>query len=95
MPLLILLYLIGFGVPALGFSFLPTDSAVLGGVALALCYSAYVSEVFRAGIESVHPSQPAAGARARTDAARRRCATSCSRRPCAASRRRCSTTSSR
>jgi polar amino acid transport system permease protein len=59
-PLLILLYLIGFGVPALGFSFLPTDETVLGGAALALCYSAYVSEVFRAGIESVHPSQPAA-----------------------------------
>lgn len=59
-PLLILLYLIGFGVPALDFSFLPTDETVLGGAALALCYSAYVSEVFRAGIESVHPSQPAA-----------------------------------
>ena len=59
-PLLILLYLVGFGVPALGFSFLPTDYTVLGGVALALCYSAYVSEVFRAGIESIHPCQPAA-----------------------------------
>jgi len=59
-PLLILLYLIGFGVPALGFSFLPNDETMLGGAALALCYSAYVSEVFRAGIESVHPSQPAA-----------------------------------
>jgi polar amino acid transport system permease protein len=59
-PLLILLYLIGFGVPALGFSFLQTGETVLGGAALALCYSAYVSEVFRAGIESVHPSQPAA-----------------------------------
>lgn len=59
-PLLILLYLIGFGVPALGFSFLPTDETVLGGAALALCYSAYVSEVFRAGIRSVHPSQTAA-----------------------------------
>ncbi len=59
-PLLILLYLVGFGVPALGFSFLPTDETVLGGVALALSYSAYVSEVFRAGIDSVHPSQPMA-----------------------------------
>jgi polar amino acid transport system permease protein len=59
-PLLILLYLIGFGVPALGFSFLPTDETVLGGAALALCYSAYISEVFRAGIDSVHPSQPMA-----------------------------------
>ena len=60
-PLLILLYLIGFGLPALRFSWLPSDYTVLAGVALALCYSAYVSEVFRAGIESVHPSQPAAG----------------------------------
>ena len=59
-PLLILLYLIGFGVPALGFKFVPNDEIVLGGAALALSYSAYVSEVFRAGIESVHPSQPAA-----------------------------------
>jgi polar amino acid transport system permease protein len=59
-PLLILLYLVGFGVPALEFSFLPRDESVLGAAALALCYSAYVSEVFRAGIESVHPSQPAA-----------------------------------
>jgi polar amino acid transport system permease protein len=59
-PLLILLYLIGFGVPALDSSFLPTDGAVLGGAALALNYSAYVSEVFRAGIDAVHPSQPLA-----------------------------------
>jgi len=59
-PLLILLYVVGFGVPALGFSFLPTDEPVLAGAALAMCYSAYVSEVFRAGIVSIHPSQPAA-----------------------------------
>jgi len=59
-PLLILLYLIGFGVPLLGFKFLPTNEAILGGAALAMCYSAYVSEVFRAGIESIHPSQGAA-----------------------------------
>jgi len=68
-PLLILLDLIGFGVPALQSSFLPADAAVLGGAALALNYSAYVSGVFRAGIESVHPSEPAAGARARADTA--------------------------
>ncbi len=60
-PLLLLLYLIGFGVPALRSSFLPTDETILGGAALAFCYSAYVSEVFRAGILSIHPSQPAAG----------------------------------
>jgi polar amino acid transport system permease protein len=38
----------------------PTDTIVLGGIALVLTYSAYVAEVFRAGIESVHPSQRAA-----------------------------------
>lgn len=37
-----------------------TDAVLLGGSALVLTYSAYVAEVFRAGIESVHPSQRAA-----------------------------------
>ncbi|WP_232660973.1 amino acid ABC transporter permease [Pseudonocardia sp. TRM90224] len=59
-PLLIALYLIGFGLPALRLQGIPTDTAVLGCVALILVYSAYVAEVFRAGIESVHPSQRAA-----------------------------------
>ena len=60
LPLLIALYLIGFGVPALRLQGVPTDVAVLGTAALILVYSAYVAEVFRAGIESVHPSQRAA-----------------------------------
>ncbi|HET6258703.1 amino acid ABC transporter permease [Pseudonocardia sp.] len=59
-PLLIALYLIGFGVPALRLQGMPTDTAVLGTATLILVYSAYVAEVFRAGIESVHPSQRAA-----------------------------------
>ncbi|HEX4036382.1 MAG TPA: amino acid ABC transporter permease [Solirubrobacteraceae bacterium] len=59
-PTLILLYIFGFGFLALGFSFIPGDETILGGAALACSYSAYVSEVFRAGIESVNPSQPAA-----------------------------------
>ncbi|MEJ3652116.1 amino acid ABC transporter permease [Actinomycetes bacterium KLBMP 9759] len=59
-PLLIALYLIGFGLPALRLQGVPTDTAVLGCIALILVYSAYVAEVFRAGIESVHPSQRAA-----------------------------------
>ncbi len=59
-PLLIALYLIGFGVPALRLQGVTTDVAVLGTVTLVLIYSAYVAEVFRAGIESVHPSQRAA-----------------------------------
>ena len=59
-PLLIALYLIGFGLPALRLQGIPTDAAVLGTITLILVYSAYVAEVFRAGIESVHPSQRAA-----------------------------------
>ena len=50
----------GFGVPALELSGVPTTPSMLGGAALALSYSAYVAEVYRAGIRSVHPSQRAA-----------------------------------
>ena len=60
LPLLICLYLVGFGLPGLRLSGLPTNPVLLGGLALVLIYSAYVAEVFRAGIESVHPSQRAA-----------------------------------
>lgn len=56
-PTILLVYLVGFGVPTLAISGLPTGAAVLGGAALAMSYSAYVAEVYRAGIESVHPSQ--------------------------------------
>ncbi len=59
-PLIILLYLVGFGLPGLRLQGLPTSPVVLGTIALVLTYAAYVSEVFRAGIESVHPSQRAA-----------------------------------
>jgi polar amino acid transport system permease protein len=59
-PTILVVYLVGFGVPALALSGLPTGAVVLGGIALAMCYSAYVSEVYRAGIESVHPSQGSA-----------------------------------
>ena len=60
LPLIITMLLIGFGVPGLRLQGVPTDTVVLGGIALVLTYSAYVAEVFRAGIESVHPSQLAA-----------------------------------
>jgi polar amino acid transport system permease protein len=60
MPLIILLYLVGFGLPGLRLHGIPNSPVVLGTIALVLTYSAYVSEVFRAGIESVHPSQRAA-----------------------------------
>jgi polar amino acid transport system permease protein len=60
MPLIIVLYLVGFGLPGLGvFPKLP--SYVWGTIALVLTYSAYVAEVWRAGIEAVHPSQVLAG----------------------------------
>jgi polar amino acid transport system permease protein len=60
LPVILVVYLIGFGVPALELSGVPSDPVVLGGFALALCYAAYVAEVYRAGIESIHPSQTAA-----------------------------------
>ena len=60
LPLLICLYLVGFGLPGLRLSGVPTSPVLLGGLALVLVYSAYVAEVFRAGIESIHPSQLAA-----------------------------------
>lgn len=60
LPLLLVLLLLGFGMPALRLPNLPTDMTFWGAVAIVLCYSAYVAEVFRAGIESVHPSQRAA-----------------------------------
>lgn len=60
MPLIVLLYLIGFGIPSLGISWLPKAPVILGTAALVLTYGAYVAEVLRAGIQSVHPSQRAA-----------------------------------
>jgi polar amino acid transport system permease protein len=56
-PTVLLVYLVGFGIPALQLSGLPTDPVVLGGIALTLSYSGYVSEVYRAGINSVHRGQ--------------------------------------
>ncbi|MEJ7138498.1 amino acid ABC transporter permease [Amphibiibacter pelophylacis] len=60
LPLILLLLLLGFGVPGLRLAWLPSSGLFWGCVALVLTYSAYVAEVFRAGIESVHPSQRAA-----------------------------------
>jgi polar amino acid transport system permease protein len=60
LPLLLVLYLVGFGLPALRLHGAPDSPFVLGTIALTLTYTAYVAEVFRAGIESVHPSQRAA-----------------------------------
>ncbi|MGW1022600.1 amino acid ABC transporter permease [Streptomyces sp. NPDC002577] len=60
LPLIICLLMVIFGLPALRLQGTPSDPVVLGGIGLVLTYSAYVAEVFRAGIESVHPSQRAA-----------------------------------
>ncbi len=59
-PGILVIFLLGFGVPALRLPGVPRDPFVWGLVALVLVYSAYVAEVYRAGIESVHPSQEAA-----------------------------------
>ncbi|SED68252.1 amino acid ABC transporter permease [Ruania alba] len=59
-PVLLVLLLVGFGLPALRLPWLPGNAAFLGSLALVLTYSAYLSEIFRSGIESVHPSQVAA-----------------------------------
>jgi polar amino acid transport system permease protein len=59
-PTILVIYILGFGAPALGLSGVPTSTIFWGIVSLVLVYSAYVSEVYRAGIESVHPSQEAA-----------------------------------
>jgi len=59
-PTLLVILLIGFGVPALGLSGVTSSVIILGTAAIVLTYSAYVAEVLRSGILSVHPSQSAA-----------------------------------
>jgi polar amino acid transport system permease protein len=62
-PLILVVFIVGLGVPGLQLSFISEQSVfTYGVVALVLVYSAYVAEVYRAGIDSVHPSQ-LAGAR--------------------------------
>jgi polar amino acid transport system permease protein len=59
-PTILVITLLGFGAPALQLRDVPQSTTFWGIVALVLVYTAYVSEVYRAGIESVHPSQEAA-----------------------------------
>jgi polar amino acid transport system permease protein len=59
-PGILVIFMLGLGVPALRLPGVPNDPFFWGVVVLTLLYSAYVSEVYRAGIESVHPSQAAA-----------------------------------
>jgi polar amino acid transport system permease protein len=59
-PGILVIYILGFAVAGLGLIDPRTDQRLWGIIALTLVYSAYVSEVYRAGIESIHPSQEAA-----------------------------------
>jgi polar amino acid transport system permease protein len=61
-PVILLVFLIGFGVPALGLSREWSNPVIWGTVTLVLSYSAYTAEIIRAGIDAVHESQRA-GAR--------------------------------
>jgi len=58
-PTILVIYLLAFGVPALGIQGVPRSATFWALVGLCLSYSAYVAEVYRAGIDSVHPSQVA------------------------------------
>jgi len=60
LPGVLVIYVLGFGIPGLRLPGVPNDPFFWGVVALTLVYSAYVSEVYRAGIDSIHPSQAAA-----------------------------------
>ena len=60
LPGILVIFILGLGIPGLLIPGLPTDPFIWAVVALTLLYTAYVSEVYRAGIESVHPSQDAA-----------------------------------
>lgn len=59
-PLILVILLVGFGVPALQLKGLTSNVLILGTIAVVITYSAYVAEVIRSGILSVHPSQKAA-----------------------------------
>jgi polar amino acid transport system permease protein len=59
-PGILVIFMLGFGGPGLGLAGIPVDTFFWAVVTLTLLYSAYVSEVFRAGIDSIHPSQDAA-----------------------------------
>jgi polar amino acid transport system permease protein len=60
LPLILVILLVGFGVPALQLRGLTSNVLVLGTIAVVMTYSAYVAEVIRSGILTVHPSQRAA-----------------------------------
>ncbi len=59
-PMLLVILLVGFGIPALQIKGLTNNVLILGTLAVIITYSAYVAEVIRSGILTVHPSQRAA-----------------------------------
>ncbi|TWP37021.1 amino acid ABC transporter permease [Leekyejoonella antrihumi] len=59
-PAIVVIYLIVFGVPLAAPGLTKISPTLLGVLALTLTYSAYVAEVYRAGLQSIHPSQTAA-----------------------------------
>ena len=61
-PVILVIYLVGFGIPGLGLPRPWNSPYIWGTVALVLTYAAYVAEVFRTGIESIHQSQRSAAA---------------------------------
>ena len=84
LPTILVIFMLGFGMPALGLALGPDSQFFWAVVALSLVYTAYVSEVYRAGIESVHPQPGGGGPLARPHAPAVAPLTSSSRRPCAA-----------
>jgi len=60
LPSILVIYVVGFGIPALGVPGIFNDPFFLGLITLVIVWSAYVAEVYRAGIEAIHPSQDAA-----------------------------------
>jgi polar amino acid transport system permease protein len=59
-PTILVIFILGFGMPALELQGVPNSDLFWAIIALTLVYTAYVAEVYKAGIESVHPSQTAA-----------------------------------
>lgn len=59
-PMLLVILLVGFGVPALRLQGVTNNVLILGTLAVVITYTAYVAEVIRSGILTIHPSQRAA-----------------------------------
>ena len=83
-PTILVIVLLGFGAPALQIQGVPHSDLFWASWRWSSSYSAYVAEVYRAGIQSVHPSQVASARALGLSSRARRCGSSSSRRPSAA-----------